>query len=46
MMRETFDQYLTAVAVIDIGVAVVLELQFELGLRAEERACGVKSLAR
>ncbi|TDV16296.1 integrase domain-containing protein [Paraburkholderia caballeronis] len=45
MTREEFELYRAKVAAIDPGVAVVLELQLELGLRAEEGVQCVKSLA-
>jgi hypothetical protein len=44
MARGVFEQYLAAVRRIDPGVAVVLELQLELGLRAAEGVRSVKSL--
>ncbi|MFL9987122.1 integrase domain-containing protein [Paraburkholderia sediminicola] len=45
MNREEFEPYRAAVAAIDPGIAMVLELQLEFGLRAEEGVRCVKSLA-
>ncbi|MBL3961297.1 integrase domain-containing protein [Burkholderia sp. KCJ3K979] len=45
MMRDELEPYRAAVAAIDPGIAVVLELQFELGLRAREAVQSIKSLA-
>lgn len=45
MRREEFEPYRAAVAAIDPGIAMVLELQLEFGLRAEEGVRCVKSLA-
>ncbi|WP_414450682.1 integrase domain-containing protein [Burkholderia sp. 22PA0099] len=45
MDAEAFEQYRRAVDAIDQGVAIVLELQLEFGLRAEEAVCSVSSLA-
>ncbi|UXZ62827.1 integrase domain-containing protein [Burkholderia multivorans] len=44
-MRDELEPYRVAVAAIDPGIAVVLELQFELGLRAREAVQSIKSLA-
>jgi hypothetical protein len=44
MMRDELEPYRAAVAAIDPGIAVVLELQLEFGLRAEEAVRSVKSL--
>jgi site-specific recombinase XerC len=45
MTREELEPYRSAVAAIDPGIATVLELQLEFGLRAEEAVRSVKSLA-
>ncbi|MDQ7975923.1 integrase domain-containing protein [Paraburkholderia sp. SARCC-3016] len=45
MARGVFEQYLAAVRRIDPGVALVLELELEFGLRAEEAVRSVDSLA-
>ncbi|WP_334031701.1 integrase domain-containing protein [Burkholderia orbicola] len=45
MMRDELEPYRAAVAVIDPGIAVVLELQLEFGLRAREAVESIKSLA-
>ncbi|MFP6557401.1 integrase domain-containing protein [Paraburkholderia sp. B3] len=45
MTREAFEAYLAIVAALDPGVSMVLELQAEFGLRAEEGVRSVKSLA-
>ncbi|NML99662.1 hypothetical protein HHL24_17180 [Paraburkholderia sp. RP-4-7] len=45
MGPDVFETYRVEVAVTDLGVALVMELQFELGLRAEEGVQSVKSLA-
>jgi hypothetical protein len=45
MVREALEAYLAIVAALDPGVAMVLELQAEFGLRAEEGVRSVKSLA-
>ncbi|GBH26083.1 integrase domain-containing protein [Burkholderia vietnamiensis] len=45
MMRYELEPYRAAVAVIDPGIAVVLELQLEFGLRAREAVESIKSLA-
>lgn len=45
MTREALDAYLVIVAALDPGVAMVLELQAEFGLRAEEGVRSVMSLA-
>lgn len=44
MTREQLDPHRAAVAAIDPGVAMVLELQLEFGLRAEEGVRCIKSL--
>jgi integrase len=44
MMREQFEPYRAAAAAIDPGVAMVLELEQEFGLRAEEAVRSVGSL--
>ncbi|MFM0501883.1 integrase domain-containing protein [Paraburkholderia caffeinilytica] len=45
MSREEFEPYRAAVAAIDPGIAMVLELELEFGLRAEEGVQSIKSLA-
>jgi len=45
MTREELESYRAAVAAIDPGIAMVLELQLEFGLRAEEGVRCIKSLA-
>ncbi|CAE6946453.1 hypothetical protein R69608_05549 [Paraburkholderia nemoris] len=45
MSREEFEPYRAAVAAIDAGIAMVLELQLEFGLRAEEGVRCVNSLS-
>ncbi|CAM2184062.1 hypothetical protein BLAT2472_70161 [Burkholderia latens] len=45
MIRDELEPYRAAAAAIDPGIAVVLELQFELGLRAREAVQSIKSLA-
>ncbi|WP_028226791.1 integrase domain-containing protein [Paraburkholderia ferrariae] len=45
MAREVFEAHHAIVAALDPGVAMVLELQAEFGLRAEEGVRAVKSLA-
>lgn len=45
MMRDELEPYRAAVAAIDPGIAIVLELQLELGLRAREAVQSIKSLA-
>ncbi|WP_232071427.1 integrase domain-containing protein [Paraburkholderia pallida] len=45
MTREALDVHLAIVAALDPGVAMVLELLAEFGLRAEEGVRSVKSLA-
>lgn len=44
MSAERFAVFLSAVASLDTGVAMVLELQLQFGLRAEEGVRSVKSL--
>lgn len=44
MKREALDAHLAIAAALDPGVAMVLELQAEFGLRAEEGVRSVKSL--
>lgn len=45
MARDDFEPYRAAVAAIDPGIAMVLELQLEFGLRAEEGVRCIKSLS-
>jgi hypothetical protein len=45
MAPEVFEPYRVAAAAVDPGVALVMQLQIELGLRAEEGVQSVKSLA-
>jgi site-specific recombinase XerC len=45
MLRDEFEAYRIAIAAIDPGIALALELQFEFGLRAEESVRCVSSLA-